>query len=54
MGAFEYTAVDTGGRQRRGILEGDTARQVRQTLRERGLLPIAVDEVAEKEAGAST
>lgn len=51
MGAFEYTAVDTGGRQRRGILEGDTARQVRQTLRERGLLPLAVDEVAEKQTG---
>jgi general secretion pathway protein F len=51
MGAFEYTAVDTGCRQRRGILEGDTARQVRQTLRERGLLPLAVDEVAEKQTG---
>lgn len=51
MGAFEYTAVDSGGRQRRGILEGDTARQVRQTLRERGLLPLAVDEVAEKQTG---
>lgn len=53
MGAFEYTAVDTGGRQRRGILEGDTARQVRQTLRERGLLPLSVDEVAEKESRSS-
>lgn len=54
MGAFEYTAVDTGGRQRRGILEGDTARQVRQALRERGLLPVSVDEVAEKESRSST
>jgi len=53
VGAFEYTAVDTGGRQRRGILEGDTARQVRQTLRERGLLPLSVDEVAEKESRSS-
>jgi general secretion pathway protein F len=30
------------------VLEGDTARAVRQTLRERGLLPVAVDEVSEK------
>lgn len=48
MGAFEYTAVDKSGRQSRGVLEGDTARAVRQTLRERGLLPVAVDEVSEK------
>jgi general secretion pathway protein F len=50
MGAFEYTALDTGGRERKGILEGDTARQVRQLLRERQLLPVAVTEVAQKEA----
>ncbi len=25
MGAFEYTALDTGGRARKGIIEGDTA-----------------------------
>ncbi|HTV50882.1 MAG TPA: type II secretion system inner membrane protein GspF [Steroidobacteraceae bacterium] len=50
MGAFEYTALDTGGRERKGILEGDTARQVRQQLRERQLLPVSVMEVARKEA----
>ncbi len=52
MGAYEYTAVDEGGRKKRGLLEGDTARQVRQTLRDRGLLPLDVAEVAEKEAGS--
>src|SRR5689334_1472293 len=50
MGAFEYTALDTGGRERKGILEGDTARQVRQLLREKSLLPVTVTEVAQKEA----
>jgi general secretion pathway protein F len=50
MGAFEYTALDTGGRERKGILEGDTPRQVRQLLRERQLLPVSVNEVAQKEA----
>ena len=49
MGAFEYTAVDRGGRQHKGVLEGDTARQVRQVLRERGLLPTAVNEVMERQ-----
>jgi general secretion pathway protein F len=50
MGAFEYTAVDEAGKERKGVLEGDTARQVRQLLRERKLLPLAVTEVAKKEA----
>jgi len=50
MGAFEYTAVDPSGKESKGVLEGDTARQVRQLLRERKLLPLAVTEVAKKEA----
>lgn len=50
MGAFEYTALDAGGKERKGILEGDTPRHIRQLLREKSLLPVAVSEVAQKEA----
>jgi general secretion pathway protein F len=50
MGAFEYTAVDPTGRETRGVIEGDTPRQVRQLLRERRLLPLSVTEVAQREA----
>lgn len=50
MGAFEYTALDAEGRERKGILEGDTAKQVRQLLRERQLLPVTVAESARQEA----
>ncbi|MCS6947579.1 MAG: type II secretion system F family protein, partial [Steroidobacteraceae bacterium] len=50
MGAFEYIALDTAGKERKGVIEGDTARQVRQTLRERQLLPVSVVEVAVQEA----
>ena len=49
MGAFAYTALDTRGRQRKGVLEGDTPRQVRQQLREQGLTPLEVMAAAEKE-----
>src|SRR5688572_6867476 len=49
MPAFEYIAVDTGGRERKGVVEGDTARSVRQTLRDQGLLPVAVGEVSKQE-----
>jgi len=44
LGAFEYTALDAGGRERKGILEGDTPRQIRQQLREQQLLPVSVTE----------
>ncbi|HKQ84985.1 MAG TPA: type II secretion system inner membrane protein GspF [Steroidobacteraceae bacterium] len=50
MGAFEYTALDPSGRERKGTLEGDTARQVRQMLRDQSLLPVSVAEVAQHEA----
>src|SRR5580698_7820129 len=50
LGAFEYTALDAGGKEQSGILEGDTPRHIRQMLRERQLLPVAVNEVAHKEA----
>ncbi|MGD9388799.1 MAG: type II secretion system inner membrane protein GspF [Gammaproteobacteria bacterium] len=54
MGAFEYTAVDRGGRQHKGVVEGDTARQVRQLLRDRGLLPTQVNEVMERQRRAAS
>jgi general secretion pathway protein F len=51
MGAFEYSAVDTKGRKKSGVLAGDTARQVRQLLRDQGLMPLAVEEVGGQEQG---
>jgi len=53
MGAFEYVAVDAAGRERKGVMEGDTPRQVRQQLRDQSLLPVAVKEVVEQEAERS-
>jgi general secretion pathway protein F len=50
MGAFEYTALDAGGRERKGLIEGDTPRHVRALLRERELLPVSIGEVAQKES----
>ena len=50
MGAFEYVALDQAGKESKGLLEGDTPKHIRQLLRERSLLPVAVTEVAQKEA----
>ena len=49
MGAYQYVAVDPRGKESRGVLEGDSARQVRQLLRERKLMPVEVDQVETKE-----
>jgi general secretion pathway protein F len=50
MGAFEFVALDKGGKESRGLLEGDTAKHVRQILRERQLLPVKVTEVTERDS----
>lgn len=50
MAAFEYTALDASGRERRGVLEGDSARQIRQLLRDQSLLPVTVTEVSDAPA----
>lgn len=45
MAAFTYSALNRQGRLSHGVKEGDTARQVRQLLREMGLTPVTVAEV---------
>lgn len=49
MGAFEYVVLDEKGRERKGVAEGDTARQVRQSLREKGLIPLQIHAASQKE-----
>jgi general secretion pathway protein F len=50
MPAYEFVALDPRGKQEKGLLEGDTPRQVRSQLRDRGLTPLSVQEVAEAPA----
>ncbi|GAA6172652.1 type II secretion system inner membrane protein GspF [Colwellia sp. KU-HH00111] len=42
MAAFDYQAVDSKGKTKKGVIEGDTPRQARALLREQGLMPIEV------------
>ncbi|WP_263144227.1 GspF family T2SS innner membrane protein variant XcpS [Pseudomonas sp. RIT-PI-AD] len=53
MAAFEYLALDPKGRQQKGVLEADSARQVRQLLRERQLAPLEVKATRTREQAAS-
>lgn len=54
MAAYEYSALDTRGRQIRGLIEGDTPRHARQLLRERGLAPLEISEVEEARRSRSS
>ena len=42
MTAFRYEAVDAAGKSRRGLIDAETARQVREQLRGAGLFPTAI------------
>jgi len=48
LDAFEYIALDPTGKERRGVLEGDSPRQVRQQLRESGLTPLTINSASGK------
>lgn len=50
MAAFEYQALDAG-REVSGVVQADTARMARRQLRERGLVPLAVEPVARGRGG---
>jgi general secretion pathway protein F len=54
MAAYEYTALNAKGRQEKGLIEGDTPRQARQLLRDRGLTPMEIHEVAESSKSAQS
>jgi len=49
MAAFEYIALDEKGREKKGIIEGDTQRQVRQMLRDKGMMPLQIDTAANQD-----
>ncbi len=50
MAAYEYVAAAADGRQVKGVLDGDSPRQVRAELRDQGLFPLSVHEVTRQEA----
>lgn len=54
MAAFEFIALDANGRQQKGVLEADTARQIRSQLRDKGLTPLNVDAVTNKQSSGKS
>ena len=53
MAAFEYLALDSKSKERRGVLEGDSQRHVRQLLRDQGLSPLEIRPASEQQRAKS-
>ena len=49
MPAFEYNALDDAGRQKKGVIEGDSPKSARQQLRAQGLTPLDIHAIARKD-----
>ncbi|MDG6773663.1 type II secretion system inner membrane protein GspF [Thiomicrorhabdus sp. ZW0627] len=48
MAAFEYKAMTPAGQMKKGLMEGDSERQVRQMLREQNLTPVELKSIEQK------
>ena len=53
MPAYQFTAVDSVGKQHKGVMEGDSARQIRQQLRDKSWMPVLVEPVEESKTSES-
>jgi len=54
MAAFEYLALDARGREKKGVLEADTARLARQLLRQDSLTPLEIHEATARRGKSQT
>ena len=50
MPAYHYKALDDHGSVQKGLLEGDSARQVRQQLRDKQWTPVEVTAVNDRQS----
>lgn len=48
MGAYQYQALKQNGSNTKGVIEADSERQARQLLRDKGLVPIQIQTLAQQ------
>lgn len=54
MAAFLYQALDQKGKQHKGVMEADSARQIRQKLRDKGWSPLSVEATTAKQKSSGS
>ena len=53
MPAFEYSALNVQGKTEKGVLEGDSARQISQKLKSQSLVPLEITEISRRQNNKS-
>jgi general secretion pathway protein F len=53
MPAYQFTALESDGKTRKGVIEADTARGARSNLRAQSLIPLSVDAVINTQSTAT-
>ena len=54
MPAYTFEALDTQGNNRKGVIEGESARAVRGLLRTQSLVPLSVEPVVGDASGSAS
>ncbi len=54
MPAFEYSALNTRGKTEKGVLEGDSVRQISHKLKEQQLVPLEITEISRRQNNSVT
>ncbi len=54
MGAFHYIVINQKGAKQKGIIEAESAKQARQLLRDKNLMPLEITAAHEKRSGLTT
>ena len=54
MPAYNYVALTAAGKEKKGSIEADSDRQIRQQLRDQGLIPLEVQLTVKKNSPASS
>lgn len=54
MAAFHYVAINAAGQKQKGIIEAESAKQARQLLREKNLIPLDISATHEKQTKKSS
>lgn len=50
MPAFEYNALNAQGKTEKGVLEGDSSRQISQKLKSKSLIPLEIVEISRQQS----
>ena len=52
MASYQYVAVNSSGKQKRGKIDADSPKAARSKVRELGLMPVSISEISAQAVSA--